>query len=256
MPGDIDRARASIEHFLAQGRKGDAYGELAAVGAAAIPNKSAQGDAVHSRYVLLAALAGDYRLAVGLMARQTPPKGFTGSRWNHPLVLSEPVLRAWRRHGLAPQLVLSVIRTESAFQTEVVSSSNARGLMQILPSTAMRLAAAENDDAPREEDLFDPELNIRYGTAYLGALREAFGTVALALAAYNGGPFNIQKYMEAVPDRPLDLFVETLPYSESSNYVRRVLESVAVYESAYLGRYNLHDFSHPVGLPPGTPPDY
>jgi soluble lytic murein transglycosylase len=152
--------------------------------------------------------------------------------------------------------VLSVIRTESAFQAEVVSSSNARGLMQILPSTAIRIAGLEGDEAPREEDLFDPELNIRYGTAYLASLVKAFGSQPIALAAYNGGPFNVKAYMEALPGRPLDLFIETLPFAESSSYVMRVAESLALYEAAYLGRYGLADFTVPVGLPKGEPPEF
>jgi soluble lytic murein transglycosylase len=128
--------------------------------------------------------------------------------------------------------------------------------MQILPSTAIQIAALQKEAPPWEEDLFNPELNIRYGTAYLRDLVTAFGSPILALAAYNGGPFNIKAYMEALPDRPLDLFVETLPFAESSNYVRHVLESQARYEAAYLGKYNLYDFSVPVGLPPGVPPDF
>ncbi|MDR0356489.1 MAG: lytic transglycosylase domain-containing protein [Deltaproteobacteria bacterium] len=255
-PGEADRARVSIDHYLALGDRRKAYQELAAIGANIIPRKTKQGDPLADRYVLLAALAGDYRLAVALMARLSPPKGFAGQRWSHPLVLSRPVLRAWRKHGLKPQLILSVIRTESAFQAEVVSSSNARGLMQMLPSTAMRIAALEGDEPPKEETLFDPDLNVRYGTAYLSDLMKAFGQAPLALAAYNGGPFNIKTYMEALPERPLDLFIETLPFAESSKYVMMILESQAIYESAYLGRYNIFDLTSPVGLPPGEPPDF
>ncbi|MDR1296588.1 MAG: lytic transglycosylase domain-containing protein [Deltaproteobacteria bacterium] len=256
LAGDMGKALASMEHFLGLGNLPAAYEEMAAAGEGVIPEKTSQDDPSARRYVYLAALSGDYRLAVSLMSRLAPPKGFSGQRWNHPLVLGRPVLRAWRSKGLSPQLVLSVIRTESAFQSEVVSSSNARGLMQILPSTAARIAEREGGPPPREEDLFNPELNVRYGTGYLADLVAAFGSTVLALAAYNGGPFNIKAYMEALPKRPLDLFVETLPFSESSSYVRRVLESQARYEAAYLGRYNLGDFSVPVGLPPGTPPDF
>ncbi|MDR1111926.1 MAG: transglycosylase SLT domain-containing protein [Deltaproteobacteria bacterium] len=255
-PQPLDRARLAVDHYLAQGDLRAAYGELAAVGEAIVPFRKAEGDAAGSRYVLLAAQAGDYRLAVALMNRMGPPASSGGSRWSHPLVYGRPVMRAWRAHGLSPQLVLSVIRTESAFQAEVVSSSNARGLMQILPSTAMRIAALEGDGVPREEDLFDPELNIRYGTAYLSRLIGAFGNQPLALAAYNGGPFNVKAYMEALPQRPLDLFIETLPFAESANYVMRVTESLALYESAYLGRYGLADLTGPVGLPRGEPPGF
>jgi soluble lytic murein transglycosylase-like protein len=252
----VPRARAAVDHHLLIGDRVTALAELASAGAAALPDKSAPDDPLAERLVLLAARGGDYRLAVSLLGRIRVAKGFQGQRWNHPLVLGRPTLTAWRRHGLAPQLVLSVIRTESAFQAEVVSRSNARGLMQILPSTAARLAVYEGDPPPREEDLFDPDLNVRYGSTYLKELVRVFGSVPLALASYNGGPFNIKAYMEASPRRPLDLFIETLPFSESSNYVKRVLESQARYEAAYLGRYNYHDLTGPVGRPLSEPPDF
>jgi soluble lytic murein transglycosylase-like protein len=253
---NLERSKFAVAHYLSTGNLYAAYGELAAAGEAVIPGKTLEGDTLGSVYVYLAALAGDYRLAVDLMNRMKAPQAFTGNRWNHPLVYGRPILKAWRKHGLSPQLVLSVIRTESAFQSEVVSSSNARGLMQILPSTAMKIALLEGDLNFREDDLFDRQLNIRYGTAYLSLLISSFGHQALALAAYNGGPFNITTYLEAVPDRPLDLFIETLPFAESSNYVKMITESQAKYEAAYLGQYSLSDFSAPVGRPKGRPPDF
>ncbi|MDR2302329.1 MAG: lytic transglycosylase domain-containing protein [Deltaproteobacteria bacterium] len=254
--GDLERSRFAVRHYLSQGAYQAAYQELRAAGESVIPNKTAQGDDLAAAYVLLAAYAGDYRLAVGLINRLKAPSGFKGSRWNHPLVYGRPLLRAYRELGLSPQLVLSVIRTESAFQAEVVSSSNARGLMQLLPSTAQKVAELQGDANFREDDLFDPFLNIRYGTAYLSSLVNAFGSQTLALAAYNGGPFNIQGYVTALPQRPLDLFIETLPFSESSEYVKRVTEAVATYESAYLGKYSLDDFTLPVGPLKGQPPSF
>ena len=252
----IPRARAAVDYYILQGDLGTALAELSAAGPEALPNKTAPDDPMAARYALLAAAGGDYGLAVRLMGRIRTSPDFRGQRWNHPLVLGRPVLAAWRRFGLPPQLVLSVIRTESAFEAEAVSRSNARGLMQILPSTAQRLAVYEGDPAPREEDLFDPDLNVRYGTSYLRELVRVYGSVPLALASYNGGPFNIKAYMEAMPQRPLDLFIETLPFSESSNYVKRVLESQARYEASYLSRYNYYDMTAPVGKPLSEPPDF
>ncbi|MDR2455180.1 MAG: lytic transglycosylase domain-containing protein [Deltaproteobacteria bacterium] len=252
----IPRARAAVDYYLRAGDEPQALAELAAAGPEALPAKIGPADPMAARYALLAARGGSYGLAMNLLGRIRTASDFTGQRWNHPLVLGRPVLTAWRRHGLSPQLTLSVIRTESLFQAEAVSRSNARGLMQILPSTAQRLAVYEGDPPPREEDLFDPDLNVRYGAAYLSELVRVYGSVPLALASYNGGPFNIKAYMEAVPQRPADLFIETLPFSESSNYVKRVLESQARYEAAYLGRYNYHDLTAPVGKPLFEPPDF
>ena len=254
--GDLERARFSIRHYLAQGAYREAFSELKAAGEAVLPNKTAQGDPLAGALIQLAAWGGDYRLAVALMNRLKAPSGFAGARWNHPLVYGKPVLRAWRELGVPPQLILSVIRTESAFQAEVVSASNARGLTQLLPSTALKLAALQGDANYREDDLFDPELNVRYGSTYLSLLLTAFGNQSLALAAYNGGPFNVQAFMKAHPERSLDLFVETLPFADSSEYVKRVTESLANYEAAYLGKYGLTDFTQPVGLPKNPPPTF
>jgi soluble lytic murein transglycosylase len=169
------------------------------------------------------------------------------------LAYGRDVIRAYRDYGLPPQLTLSVIRTESAFQKDAISVSNARGLMRLLPSTAEKLAALLEEPAPRDEDLFGVTLNIRYGAYYLSLLTESFGSVPMALAAYNGGPFNMESLIASRGPMPLDLFVETLPFSETSNYVRRVLENVFIYESAYLGEANYPDLSGKVS-PPVTPP--
>ncbi|MDR2443479.1 MAG: lytic transglycosylase domain-containing protein [Deltaproteobacteria bacterium] len=252
--GSREESKAAIDYYLDSGDYLAALDELLAATETILPLKTLPSDLAAKRYILLAATSGEYSLAVKLLNRLKTDS--QSRRWNHPMVFARAVLGAWRRHGLSPQLVLSVIRTESAFEKVAVSTSNARGLMQILPSTAARLAILEGDRELREEDLFDPDLNIRYGTAYLSELIRVFGRLPLALAAYNGGPFNINAYMKAVPQRPLDLFIESLPFSESSIYVKRVLESQAIYESAYLGRYNYHDLTAPVGLPLSEPPDF
>jgi soluble lytic murein transglycosylase len=128
--------------------------------------------------------------------------------------------------------------------------------MQILPSTASRLASLMGKGEPKEEDLFDPDFNVAYGTRYLSDLLKAFGSLPLALAAYNGGPFNLKSVVEARPDLPLDLLVETLPFIETSDYVKKVLESVYLYELSYLGQANYPDLSEASGPVPGTPPDF
>jgi soluble lytic murein transglycosylase-like protein len=252
--GDIALAREAVEHYLAAGDFEAALEELLAATETIVPVRTSPDDPGARKFIFLAAIGGEYRLAVNLLNRLDTDA--PGQRWNHPAVFGRPVLGAWRRFGLSPQLILSVIRTESAFQSWAVSSSNARGLMQLLPSTAGQLARLAGQEQPSEEALFNPDLNIRYGAAYLVELLKAFGNVPLALASYNGGPFNIGAYMKASPRRPLDLFIETLPFSESSIYVKRVIESVAVYESAYLGRYNYHDLTAPVGQAPADAPDF
>jgi soluble lytic murein transglycosylase-like protein len=109
-----------------------------------------------------------------------------------------------RDHGVAPELVASVITVESNFNPNAVSWRSACGLMQLLPRTARRLGVT---------NIFDPQQNIEAGTKYLKELLVRYnGDLALTLAAYNAGPGPVQQYKN-VP-----------PYRETRDYVRRVVE--------------------------------
>jgi soluble lytic murein transglycosylase len=222
-----------------------------------IPKRAASLTEESARLTLLAARCGEYRLVTRLMNSYTTGTSRPiNSRWNHPLVYSRELSLAYRRYNLPPQLVLSVIRTESAFQKDAVSASNARGLMQLLPSTAENVAGLLGEPEVKEEELFEVETNIRYGTYYLYRLIDAFDSVPMALAAYNGGPFNMVSLIATRGNISMDLFVETLPFTETSNYVRRVLESVYSYELAYMGTASYPDLSKKVMPPRNDPPPF
>jgi soluble lytic murein transglycosylase-like protein len=106
-------------------------------------------------------------------------------------------------HGLDPRLVAAVVQVESAFDGNAVSRKGAIGLMQLMPETAAVLAV---------DDPYDPDQNLRGGTAYLRRLLDRYdGRLELALAAYNAGPEAVDRY-GGVP-----------PYAETRDYVRRVL---------------------------------
>ena len=203
-----------------------------------------------------AARSGDYRQALRLLGaiRGNTQPGFR--KWAHPVVYSRPVTDAWRNHALSPALLLALIRTESAYQADVISTSNARGLMQLLPATAAKVARALNEEAPAPLDLFEPDLNIRYGSWYLAALLEGFGHEALALAGYNGGPYNIKSLILAKPDMPLDVFIESMNTDETINYVKRVIENRYVYEMSYLGRAVRPDLTGSIPSPRPNLPDF
>jgi len=109
-----------------------------------------------------------------------------------------------RTHGIAPELVASVIAAESNFNPTAVSLKSARGLMQLMPQTATRFGVT---------NVFDPQQNIDAGTRYLKELLQRYhGDLALTLAAYNAGPDRVERF-RSVP-----------PYRETRNYVRRVTE--------------------------------
>lgn len=199
---------------------------------------------------------GDYRRAVSLFSRipSADPKGL--KRWSHPMIYGRQIRASHREHRLSPALVLALIRTESAYQADIMSGSNARGLMQLLPATANKVAAALGEGEPDVLDLFDPSLNIRYGSWYLSALIKGFGNETLALAGYNGGPYNIKSLILAKPGMAVDIFVESLPFGETANYVKRITESRYIYEKAYLGRACLPDLTSPVAVPSSSLPTF
>jgi soluble lytic murein transglycosylase len=98
------------------------------------------------------------------------------------------IVREAEANGLDPLLVVAVIRTESAFNAYAVSGVGAMGLMQMMPTTGSSLATRRGTTLRHRQTLFDAELNIELGTAYLASLLREFGTVEAALLAYNGGP--------------------------------------------------------------------
>lgn len=114
---------------------------------------------------------------------------------------SRIIRKAARKHGLPEALIASVIRTESAFQARALSPKGAQGAMQIMPQTQEELGLA---------DPFDPEANVMAGCAYLRRQLDRFGSLELALAAYNAGPANVLKY-GGVP-----------PFPETRDYIARI----------------------------------
>lgn len=137
-------------------------------------------------------------------------------------------------------LVFGVIRQESAFYHQAVSPAGARGLMQLMPTTAAKLAKAMNVIFKKKEALAnaltqDPGLNVKLGSAYLDDLLSDFnGSYILSVAAYNAGPSRVRKWMRDMGDprqRDVDAvdWIESIPFAETRNYVQRVLEGVQVY---------------------------
>ncbi len=137
-------------------------------------------------------------------------------------------------------LVLGLVRQESGFHHEAVSSAGARGLMQLMPATAAKLARAINLVFKRKNTLAaaltqNPGLNLKLGSAYLNDLLNQFnGSYIMAIAAYNAGPSRVEKWVHEYGDpRTHDVdavdWIESIPFAETRNYVQRVMEGVQVY---------------------------
>jgi soluble lytic murein transglycosylase len=124
-----------------------------------------------------------------------------------------------------PILVKALIRQESAFNPQARSRAKASGLMQLIYPTARRFGI------PRPSLLVKPDQNIHAGSQFLAQLIEQFGSVELALAAYNAGPAVVRQWQKRYQTDNIDLFVEMIPYSETREYVRLVRRNFRVYES-------------------------
>jgi soluble lytic murein transglycosylase len=133
--------------------------------------------------------------------------------------------------GLAPALILGVIRQESGFNPNAQSGANARGLMQLLPSTALRLA--RNAGLPRStaKNLYDAENNIKLGTLHLSYLMKKYGKVEPILAAYNAGESRSDRWLQEFGNADMAEFVEQIPFSETRNYVKQILSNQYHYDA-------------------------
>jgi soluble lytic murein transglycosylase len=106
--------------------------------------------------------------------------------------------------------------------------------MQMIPPTARRVATQLGVTDFEPEQLFDPALNIRFGTFYLRSLVERWGgSRTLAIASYNAGPEAVMRWIEFAGTEPPDVFVDSVPYGETRRYLRRVLRSYHVYRRLY-----------------------
>lgn len=151
--------------------------------------------------------------------------------WRFPLdfsALAEPYAR---KHRLDPSWVLGLMRSESALAADAISSANARGLMQVTPGTAKQLARRHGIPYTGSRDLLDAEKNIRFGTAYLRDLLDRFdNNTVLASGAYNAGPHVVDRWLSEPRTTDPAIWVETLPYYETRDYIPRVLAFTTLYD--------------------------
>jgi soluble lytic murein transglycosylase len=137
------------------------------------------------------------------------------------------------RNSLDPLLLFSLVRQESLFGISAVSSANAHGLMQLIPTTAEEVAAKLGMTGLTPSDLYRPVINIQLGSKYLAMQRDAFsGDLFLALAAYNAGAGNVSVW-QSLAGGDDDLLLEVIRADETRNYIRRIYENYAIYRNLY-----------------------
>jgi soluble lytic murein transglycosylase len=137
-------------------------------------------------------------------------------------------------------LIAGVIYAESRFRDGQVSAAGAQGLMQLTPATAKDVARRSGGVAFSIEDLATPQVNIAYGSWYLRHLLDLYGgNEALALAAYNGGQGNVDRWIDAARQDDRDLRVGDIPFPETRHYVETVLDARRSYRSQYRAELGL-----------------
>ena len=206
--------------------------------AVAARNEARRTDALCAAYAMLDRGKRLYQVSLQVPAQQllTAPGGTNRTAWEcvYPRPHLDVVHAASGSARIAPDLVWSVMRQESAFDPDVVSPARAVGLMQLLPETARataKTAGLEHDDTK----LTAPAQNVALGALYLRELLDTFAeSVPLAVAAYNAGPEAIQRWLTHAQGESLDVFVEAIPFVETRGYVAHVLGNLARY--GYLDR--------------------
>jgi len=156
------------------------------------------------------------------------------SRVRYGLYYSDLVLPDAQANGFDPLFIFSVMRQESLFEGFIQSSAGARGLMQIIPSTGGQIVSQLNWPVNyNEKDLYRPDVSIAFGTHYLANNRNLLdGDLYAALAAYNGGPGNALDWKRLAGEDP-DLFLETVRFEETRNYIRNIYEIYVIYKRLY-----------------------
>ena len=170
-------------------------------------------------------------------------------QWHHMAVLTAAAAKSWHDldlrfpvvygdliakqaavQKLPPELVLGLVRRESLFDPEARSAVGARGLMQLMPATARKVAHSRQERRFATRKLYQPALNLRYGTHYLRQMIDKYqGDKVLALAAYNGGPRNVKRWLKNRSNVSAALWIEMITYGETREYVQAVLSYAIIY---------------------------
>ena len=174
----------------------------------------------------LAALVG-----VFLYVEQTEPSWYV--RLRYPLEYEHIVRGHAEQYDLDAALLAAVIYRESEFDADARSSSGAIGLMQLLPDTAEGIAQLTGGSGFVVDDLYDPEINVRYGSFYLRRLLRKYEDERLALAAYNAGQANVDEWIAEGR--------EEIPFPETREFVENVLDARELYARAYADELALDD---------------
>jgi soluble lytic murein transglycosylase len=166
----------------------------------------------------------------------------------YPFAFRNAIESEAKKNGLNPYLIAGLIRQESAFLMKAVSTSQAQGLMQMIPPTALEVAQELKVKNFNAATIFEPKMNIQFGTHYIAKMiRNYENNIPLGLAAYNAGPVRLKKYLVSRNDtRDLsrlstndfnsELWIEELPWFETNIYVKSILRNAITYQILETGK--------------------
>ncbi len=156
----------------------------------------------------------------------------------HPKKYSEYVSKYAQEYEMDEDLIYAVIKTESDFDCEAVSNVGARGLMQIMEDTFDWIKFRLGDDESVYDDMFDPEMNIRYGAYLMDYLLEKFGDKDTAVAAYHSGAGCVSSWLEDKENSSDGKRLDTIPSSTAAHYVNKINNALSNYKELYNNERN------------------
>jgi len=209
-----------------------------------LPSPSESDEALS--FALLQAHWGQYsssiRLANQVYDQSSNYKNWFWAQQTFPTIYGELISTESAKYKLNPTVIRSLIRQESAYSLRAVSTSNALGLMQMIPPTAIEVSQKLKMKVSLPEDMYRPEINIKMGTFYFADLMSSFqGHIPISLASYNAGPTRIRLWLNARPEtKDLyknrstnfrdEIWIDELPWSETSFYVKAILRNMILYK--------------------------
>ena len=206
----------------------------------AVHDVGVNGDARHIKLLAEDLTRMGYREVALRVAKEAGYNNIAMPSYSHPVI----AVPAYAGPGIAPDpaLVLGIIRQETEFDPDAISTAGARGLIQVMPNSVRHLASVGGLPYRPSDLTTDPTYDLKLGmTELAGQLADWGGSYVLAIAAYNAGPTNVRRWIATYGDPrdarvdPVD-WIEEIPFQETRNYVMRVLENTEVYRNRIAGR--------------------
>ena len=143
---------------------------------------------------------------------------------------SEYVEKYAQENDIDPLLIYAIIKAESNFNANAVSNKEAKGLMQLMDSTAEELAKKSGINL-KDNDILEPDVNINLGTKYISNLLDKYNNCTeIALAAYNAGSGNVDKWIKTGVIKSDGSDIENIPYKETNTYIRKIMRDYKIYK--------------------------